>query len=249
MNQMQRGYLKFVAFILTALALTCFQSAYSQNYSAALKTADSLYQQKRYTQSFEHYQQLLKNKKYSPAMLLKMAYIQEGLKNIGQALYYLNLYFLATNDKAALEKMEELADQYNLEGYKTSDTDRALTFYHDYYNYISYALAALILLLLTIIVYTRRKLQQRPIAGVIFISVFIIAFFIHVNYGRSLQTGIITRANTFIMDGPSPGASLVVIVGDGHRVEVIGKKDVWFKIRWNGEVAYVKQNALLPIQL
>ena len=43
-------------------------------------------------------------------MLLKMAYIQEGLNHVGQALYYLNLYYLASKDKSVLGKMEELAN-------------------------------------------------------------------------------------------------------------------------------------------
>jgi uncharacterized protein YgiM (DUF1202 family) len=164
-------------------------------------------------------------------------------------MYFLNLYFLATNDKAVLEKMEELAKKHNLEGYETSDVDRVLTFYHDYYAQITYALAALVLLMISIIFYTRFRLHVRPIAGFTFVIIFLIAFFIHLNLGRTVHTAIITHNNTFIMDGPSPGAAVIQIASDGHRVEVIGKKDVWFKIRWNGNVAYVKENSLLPIQL
>jgi hypothetical protein len=249
MKKMQRGYLKFVALLIITLSITSFHSAFSQISSFRLKTADSLYQMKKYTQSFEHYKEILNQKKYSPAMLLKMGYIQEGLGNIGEAMYYLNLYFLATNDKAVLEKMEQLADKFNLEGYETSDADRVLTFYHDYYTQISFGLAALSIFLLSIIFYTKVRLHEKPIAGVIFLIVFLTAFFIHINFGHSIKTGIISKANTYVMDGPSPGASLVTITSGGHRVEVIGKKDVWLKIRWNGEIAYVKENSLLAIQL
>src|SRR5688572_21789201 len=98
-----------------------------------LKQADSLYLDKKYTQSLEHYQTILNQNEYTPAMLLKMAHIQEGLNRIGQALYYLNLYYLASNDKTVLTKMEELATRYNLEGYENTDADRALSFYHDYH--------------------------------------------------------------------------------------------------------------------
>ena len=51
------------------------------------------------------------------------------------------------------------------------------------------------------------------------------------------------------MDGPSAGASVVDVVGDGHRVEVLGKNDVWLKIRWDDDVAYVKETAIRPVRL
>src|SRR5688572_27345504 len=105
MKKMQRGYLKFVAAI-TLLCTTFF--SFSQTSSFRLKTADSLFQSRQYIQSFEHYEQILKQNQYTPAMLLKMAYVQEGLKHNGLALYYLNLYYLTTRDKTALEKMSEL---------------------------------------------------------------------------------------------------------------------------------------------
>ena len=48
---------------------------------------------------------------------------------------------------------------------------------------------------------------------------------------------------------PSAGASVVAILTAGHRVEVVGKKDVWLKIRWDGETVYIKEGNILPISL
>jgi hypothetical protein len=221
----------------------------AQSFNFRLKTADSLFQAKRYTQSFEHYEQILKQKQFSPAMLLKMAYIQEGLKNIGRSMYYLNLYFLTTNDKTVEAKMNELASKHNLEGYEPSDTDQLLSFYHDYYLYISLSLAAVIIFFLNLGIYTKVRLHKRPIASVIAVSIVMIGLFIHLHFGEKVNNAIITNATTYIMEGPSAGASVVEIVKDGHRVEVLGKKDVWMKIRWDGNIAYVKENSIMPIQL
>jgi hypothetical protein len=248
MKKMQRSYLK-ILLVFIALIITCFQLAQAQVSSFRLKTADSLYQSKRFTQSFEHYREILKQKQYSPAMLLKMAYIQEGLANIGEAMYYLNLYFLVTNDKAVQDKMEELAEKYNLQGYETTDADRVLTFYQDFYPYITYATAALIILFLASAFYTRGRLHRRPVVSAVFLMIFVTAFFVHLNFGSRVKTGIIASTSTYIMDGPSPGASLIEITGDGHRVEVIGKHDVWLKIKWHGNTAYIKEQSLLPVQL
>jgi hypothetical protein len=245
---MQRSYLK-ILLVSIGLIITPFLITKAQTSHYRLKIADSLYQSKRYTQSFEHYREILNQKQYSPAMLLKMAYIQEGLENIGEAMYYLNLYFVVTNDKAALEKMEELADKYDLQGYETTDADRVITFYQDYYANITYATAALMILFLTSIFYTRVRLHRTPIVSAVFLLIFMAAFFVHLNFGSRVKTGIITNSATYIMDGPSPAASLIEVIDDGHRVEVTGKHDVWLRIKWHGNTAYIKESSLLPVQL
>jgi hypothetical protein len=49
------------------------------------------------------------------------------------------------------------------------------------------------------------------------------------------------------MDGPSSGAKLITIANMGHRVRVLGRDDVWVKIEWQGNTAYVKENNILQI--
>ncbi len=226
----------------------CSFSTMAQTSSHRLDVADSLFRAKRYVESYEQYQNILESKQYSTAMLLKMAYIQEGLNHIGQAMYYLNLYFLASNDKSVLSKMETMATKFNLEGYETSDKDQFLSFYHDYNFYISIFLAALLCLFISIIFYTRFKRKKRPIVSVVFMVIVIIGFFVHLNFGDRITTGVIAESDTFIMEGPSAGAPVTKVVNEGHRVEVLGEKDVWLKVKWNDEIAYVKSNRILPIE-
>jgi hypothetical protein len=248
MKKMQRRVLKFV---VTAIALifTGFHISNAQISNYRLKMADSLFQAKMYVQSFEHYREILNQNQYTPAMLLKMGYIQEGLGNIGQALYYLNLYYIATNDKSAADKMEELANKYNLEGYETTDTDRVMSFYRDHYFETTISLAALVIFFLSVSFYTRVRLHKRPVAGAIFMTFFVALLFVHLNFGASANTGIFSASRTYIMNGPSAGASVIEVTGDGHRVEILGKKDVWMKIKWNNDVGYVRNNSLLPVKL
>jgi hypothetical protein len=248
MKIIQRSYLKFLAAFIFLMAST-FLTAPAQVSSFRLKTADSLFVTKRYTQSLEHYEEILKQGQYSPAMLLKMAYIYEGLNKIGSAMFYLNLYYIATNDKSVLEKMDELAVKFNLEGYQTTDSDRFFSFYLDHRLYITAALAALAVLFLSLVYYSKVKLHRRPIASAISVCVIAAALFFHLNYGTRVDRGIISDASTYLMDGPSAGASVISIIGDGHRVEVVGRKDVWMKIKWHDEIAYVKRNSVRPVRL
>jgi hypothetical protein len=244
---MQSGVLK-ILFLGCILFFGTVTAPYAQVSVHRLNQADSLFVDKKYTQSLEHYQTVLKQNEYSPAMLLKMAYIEEGLNRIGQALYYLNLYYLASNDKTAITKMEELAARYNLEGYENSDADKVLSFYHDYHFHITLALSAIALFFVSLAFSIKRK-GQRPIASGILSVVVLIIMIVHVNVGGEMSMGIVGNSNTFLMGGPSPGAPVIEIVNEGHRVEVVGKKDVWVAVVWNGEVAYIRQGNLLNVEL
>ena len=73
--------------------------------------------------------------------------------------------------------------------------------------------------------------------------------FMHINFSRQTSVGIVTIPTTYLMSGPSAGASVISIVGEGHKLQITGKEDVWLKVRWMDKDAYVKQNSLLPLQL
>jgi hypothetical protein len=242
---MQKQVLKFTLIIFPLLAWSAFSMAQSSGFR--LHTADSLFEKRQFTQSFEHYEVILSNSEYTPAMFLKMAYIQEGLGHIGRALYYLTRYHQESGDRSAIVKMNELAQKYQLEGYTTSDADLFFTWYHQAYNYISYVMIAICIFLLTIAIRQKLKKHIRPVASTSVLLLFTFLLSVHIYYGESFSTGIIADANTFIMTGPSPGSDVVERVGEGHRLEVIGQQDVWVKVRWRGEVAYIKQNGVLKV--
>ena len=247
MKNNQSGFLK----ILLPVVLLIFIShtSYSQVSSYRLKTADSLFNAKLYFQSLEHYQEILKQNQYTPSMLLKMAFIEEGLEHIGKAMYYLNLYYLATQDETALEKIGELAQKYGLEGYEITQASRALSFYHKNHIFISGAIAAVMIFFASLAFYTRTKLKRKPFVLFTFLALTAAVFVGHLFYGEQLTPAIVSNPETYIMNGPSAGASVIDIIKDGHRVEIVGRNDVWLRVRWNGEVAYIRENSLLPVEL
>lgn len=214
-----------------------------------LSHADSLFRQKRYTQSFELYNNLFQSKQYTPAMLLKMAYIQEGLNSISQSAYYLNLYYLASQDDTAPHKLAELADKYRLEGYTTSEVDKVLSTYHQYSNRIAIGLIAVSIFLLILISVQRLRFQAKPYATWAMLLVLSVVILFHLNFSNRYSKAIIVNNNTYLMDGPSSGASVVGIVRGGHRVNVIGREDVWLEVQWGQSVAYIKETNVLPVKL
>lgn len=242
---MQSGIFRIVAFLALFAASTSVTLAQTSSYR--LYTADSLFRANQFTQSLQHYEAVLANNEFTHAMLLKMAYINEGLDHPGKTLYYLSLYHRATGDTGALRKMEELATKYNLGGYTVTDADRLLAWYLESREYISVGLAAVCMLLLALAFRTRFRKRKRPVGAFMTLTFFVAVLFVHLNFGDKLDMGIIADANTFIMSGPSPGSDVIERVGEGHRIEILGKKDVWLKVRWNGEMAYVKEGRVLTV--
>lgn len=238
--------------ILTALLFAGFffpATVSGQFNTSLLDRADSLFGQKRYTQSFEFYTTLFNQKQYTPAMLLKMAYIQEGLDRIAQSAYYLNLYYLATQDETALVKLEELADKYNLDGYKPSELDKAYAIYNRYKDLITMSLGAVLVFLVTLMAVQRLRFHSKPYAAWGIFLVISAALLVHLNFSDRHSKAIIANNNTYLMSGPSAGASVVSIVRDGHRVEVLGRKDVWVRVAWGESEVYIKENNLVPVKL
>lgn len=217
--------------------------------AAALAKADSLFHLKQYTQSLEIFQALFSQKKYSPSMLLKMAYIEEGLGHIAQSTYYLNLYYLATDDPLALNKLTDTAARNRLEGYEASDAQLLVTQLKQHYFKILFLLASACLFLLAWTAFEKLKRKRRPIWPPSLLAVFLAALFAHTWLNAHSEQGIVASPVTYLMEGPSAGAPVAAIVGEGHRLNVLGKKDVWVKVKWMDRDVFVRQADLVEIRL
>ncbi len=213
-----------------------------------LNKADSLFTQKKYTESYDLYQQLFTQAEvYTPGMLLRMAFIREGLGDYTQALFYLNLYYRQTANKAALRKMDDLADEYNLIGYEFNDLEYFLSIYHRHFATIIYFLLTIALLWVGYMTYFKRKKNQKPVGWAVGFVVLMLGIIYLINFGDRYRKAIISTTNSFLMEAPSAGANLVEVVDEGHRVLVIGEHDVWTKIKWNDKTAFIRKNHLMKI--
>ena len=238
----------FSFFIFPLLALSI--SGICETAKDRLMIADSLFNQKKYTQSFELYNQIHKDdKRVTSAMLLKMAFVKEGLGDFTNALYYLNLYYLKTYDKKVLKKMEKMAEQNKLSGYNYDDKELFLNMYQKYQVQIDMLVICLVLTFFGYLVYQKRIRKKISLSLIWTFVGILIALFLVNNYGREKQKAIISSANVFLMTGPSPGSDVIDVVSFGHRVPVLDHEDVWVKISWNEQTAFIKNNNLKYIDL
>ena len=201
-------------------------------------------------QSFELYEDILhSDQKATSVMLLKMAFIKEGLGDFTNALYYLDLYYLKTYNKKVLKKMENLADQNKLSGYNYDDVAFFLNMYHQYQVQVDLCIIGLVLVIFGMLFY-QKKLNKSVsrFPAIVYLSLLVFLLIIN-NFGREHTKAIITAPMAYLMKGPSPGADLIDVVTKGHRVDILGQDDIWVKISWNNQTAYIKSNNLMAVKL
>lgn len=243
---MQKWGLKILLGFVTILALS---ASHAQVFDYRLKMADSLYLKKQYTQSLELYREIFKQHAYTPAMLLKMAYIEEGLGQSALALYYVNLYYEVTRSEKALAKMEEMASKYNLSGYESTRRDHYFGMLNDFRQPITAALAGLIMLFLALTYYSVVKKGVRPYASLTFLLLFVAVMVVFINVPLTTRNGITQSGPAYLMSDPSSGSDVIGIISGGHRLAIQGKSDVWVKVKWNDSYAYVRENQVLEVKL
>ena len=246
MQKIQKLVFKFVLSVGLFVLFSC--AIMAKNPSEVLKSADSLFKEKKYTEALSVYQNVFDMGVESPSMLLKMAFITEALNNHASALYYLNHYYLKTTDRSALAKMEEVANKHHLMGYDSSDKDLFLTWYYRYYDQLVWSVLGIVFLLFLIIIRdTFIKKEKVPYTKGIVMIFFTASLFYLVNFGLSYNKGIIVNPATYIMNGPGAGSGVMDISDNGHRVSILGKEDVWLKIEWKKDVGYIKKRSIRPL--
>ncbi|WP_161622718.1 SH3 domain-containing protein [Cesiribacter andamanensis] len=219
----------------------------AQQSGSLLQQADSLFGQQAYTEALPLYQQLLEQQQASPAMLLRMAYIQEGLGHVPEALYLLNLYYRETSDEAAGTRIKELAGQHKLQGYDLIEEEYLPSIIRRYQLPIILTLLILSLLLTGLLLYRRIRQQHRPVLTPLFLLVLLLALGYFVNFQPEYTRGILMQDHTYLMRGPSAGAGVLTQLKAGHRLEVLGREDVWLKVVWNDQIAWVKVHLIRTV--
>lgn len=215
-----------------------------QNLQNKLNTADKLYKQKQFTESFELYQEILNENKYTPQMLLKMAFIKEGLDQYAEALYYLDLYYQITYEKKILQKMEEIARAHNLVGYAYNDISFFENTFMLYGDIITVTLLGVCFLFFLGFIYHYRRTKQIIHYSLLFMLLGILIVGYLNNFFGYNDYAIISKPQTFIMSGPSSGAEVVDIVDKGHKVKVLGNQSIWTAIQWQGNRYFVRNDKL-----
>ncbi len=239
MPNLKRIFLSNLMIFLIAL----LQSFNCQADINKLQKADSLFNTKNYQEAMKVYEDLFENdQSYSPAMLLKMAFISEGKGDYSQASFFLTKYYDTNPNPRVITKIKTLTSQSNLVGYTLSDRDRFFKFLTDLQQEITSGLAFLLIISLILLFIYKMKADKAKYYLPSFILIFLI--FVSNNFLKDAPTGIVTGSPTLIMDKPTAGGNLIQNVDPGHRVIIKSSKDVWFEIEWGNRNAFVRKESI-----
>ncbi|RAI84195.1 SH3 domain-containing protein [Algoriphagus yeomjeoni] len=229
----------FLTKLLIFLSIS-LQSIHCQADVIGLNKADSLFNVRSYKEAMEIYDSNYQSGVYSPAMLLKMAFISEGIGDNERATLYLSKYYDLEPNPQAITKIKSLTGQSSLVGYEVSDGQRFLIFLTEYQEYIVGALAIFLLLSIVTSWITGRKSEKTQTFWPTILLIVLI-FFAN-NFLNSPRTGLITSSPTFIVSKPSAGGDLIDMVEPGHRVHIKSSKDIWYEVDWKDKSAYIKKS-------
>ena len=224
----------FIFFIFLLQSINCQADVLD------IKRADSLFQQRSYKEAMEIYQQNYQMGIYSPAMLLKMSFISEGIGDKEHATLYLSKYYDLNPNPQTITKIKSLTGQSNLVGYEVSDGARFMLFLVEYQEIIVGALSFFLLISLIMLWVNGRKI---PEARYYWPSILlIILIFAANNFLKAPRTALVTQSPTMIVTKPSAGGELLDRVEPGHRVKIKSSKDIWYEVEWKNQTAYIKKD-------
>ena len=213
--------------------------------SQTIERGDSLFIAEKYTEAFEDYNKIFESGFFTPAMLLKMAFIKEGLGDHTLSLYFLEAYYQQTGDREALIKMSEIASNDQYQGYAINDFQFFESNLIKYGHYLQLTLSTVILIMLILLLRTKKgDLSLVGLSAVLFIC--LTALLLTTNDFIGSSQAIIYEPAT-LMSGPSGASEPIERIGQGHKVEIIDRSTVWTEIEWNGQRSFIRNSKLLPL--
>lgn len=245
---MQAPFLKKTGFSIFFILLSSLSGAQSVEHQRDLARADSLFASQKYTEAFAIYERLVHDDEvFSPQMLLKMAYVKEGVQEYPAALYYLSLYYRYHPTLEVLQRMEKIATEQDYEGYRYGDSAFFRTLYARYRLPVTLGLLFVALLWLGVVAYQKR--QQKNVRGAaIGLLVLLVVTAIWNNADPHETQAVVQGKSVYLMKAPSAGSDLLTSLDPGHRLPVLDKTDIWYRVKWGEETAYLRRHQVYVVE-
>ncbi|MGM0579630.1 MAG: tetratricopeptide repeat protein [Bacteroidota bacterium] len=235
--------LKFKFLISSLILIVIFTTyGFTQSLEKELVKADSLYEKKQYLSAVKIYDKIFQEGHSSPAMLLKLAKIEEGMGNLGQSMFYLEKYYQLTKDENALNYLEDTTDEIAAIGFDYGLIYKADLFYKEWKLYFQLFFSIVIFLGLGLMIKNHNSTPKKNnYFAMAIIPILIVAFLNNYN-GKS--DAIVTITPSYLLEGPSSGANLVEKVNTPAKIQVKNQIDVWSKVIFEEKEAYIKTSQI-----
>lgn len=231
---------------LTLRLLVCLLAGFSTARAGVqdmLRRADSLFAAGNETDAAQLYETAIANGyTATDAILLKLASAYERQNDVPHLLYYLQVYFDRQPDDAVLRKMNDIARANNLNGYETDDLNYFYLFYRKYGTYVLLFLllpGGYVFTILMLKVIRKQPVDQRQKWIVLLYLLLLLLF---VNLPEGVQSGITSRDRVLLRTDPSAAAPVSEVIGRGHKVNILGSRDIYLRVLWRNELFYIRRD-------
>jgi tetratricopeptide (TPR) repeat protein len=222
------GTEKKIAFFSTTATLPTSMQA---------QRADSLFDQGRYEAALPLYQaQVWQQKHVSVRLLLRLAYAEHQQTHYAAEILYLNMVLARQPRLSTWRQLAALAQRQRLVGYPTTWQQEVRVQLLRYYYPVLQGLLSVAVLVAVGLLLRRRMSQSTWLAY----GLYLLATAAYLYWLRPVPTGIVARPGVALMAGPGAGAAWLSIAAPGDRLPVLGRQDIWLRVRWQERVAYVR---------
>lgn len=211
-----------------------------------LQRADSLFGQSQYAAAVPLYRTLVwRHGQASPQLLLRLAYAQQQQGHESAALLALSMAQARQPRLATWRQLAALAARQRLMGYPiTWQQELRVQAQRYYYPGLQALLLAAVLTGVALLL--RRRLMRRGawLAYSGFLG--LIGLYLHLLHPEA--AGLVVRPGAALMGGPSAGAAWLSTTAVGDRLPVLARQDIWYRVRWQRRMAFIRSADLLVIE-
>ena len=230
----------------SARADNFFFSSAAPTASPALRRADSLFESGQYAAAVPLYRtQVWQRRQASGQLLLRLAYAEHRLGHLPAEMLYLNLALARQPRLDTWQRLVVLAQRQRLVGYPaTWQQELRVRAWRYYYPVLQGLLSGAVLLAVGLLLRRRRRGRGAWLTY----GAYLLATGAYLHWLRPVATGIVARPGAVLMAGPSAGAAWLSTATPGDRLPILGRQDIWLRVRWQDKVAYVRAADALVVE-
>ena len=205
---------------------------------AQAQRADSLFEQGQYEAAIPRYRaQVWQQRQASARLLVRLAYAEHQQAHYAAELLYLNMALARQPRLSTWRQLAALAQRQRLVGYPTTwQQEVRVQVLRYYYPVLQGLLTVAVLVAVGLLLRRQRTGRSTWLAY----GLYLLATGAYLYWLRPVPTGIVARPGVALMAGPGAGASWLSTAEPGDRLPVLGRQDIWLRVRWQERVAYVR---------
>jgi hypothetical protein len=212
----------------------------------SISKADSLFEQGQFGAVLPLYRaQIWQQRQISARLLLRLAYAEHQQTHYAAELLYLNMALARQPRLNTWRQLVSLAQRQRLVGYPTTwQQEVRVQMQRYYYPVLQGLLSGAVLLAVGLLLRRQRTTRSAWLAY----GVYLLGTGAYLHWLRPAPTGIVARSGVALMAGPGAGAAWLSTAAPGDRLPILGRQDIWLRVRWQERTAYVRADDTFVIE-